>query len=260
MKTTTKIMTAKQLLSNALLAFNSKTMYVKGAFGWLATSKNKARAIASYDYNKERKDFINAAPYRTWFFDCVCFVKGLLWGWCANYGNAYGGAEYKANGVPDATEKQLLAACGGNQWKITNLSHLVPGALLYMKGHVGIYKGDGKVYECAPSLGGVDITDLNYQRWTDYGLLPWIDYEGAEPQPKPEPEELFKGTRIVLNNAPLYVSYDAKKPANHLTGYYYISDGIDFSGRYRICKDRIYCGVITKVIGYVNKGDCICVR
>ena len=235
-------------------------MYVKGCFGWLATSKNKARAIASYDYNKERADAINAAPYRTWFFDCVCFVKALLWGWCANYGNAYGGAVYESNGIEDMTEKKLLASCGANQWKITDKTHLVPGALLYMKGHVGIYKGNNRVFECAPSLGGVSITDLNYQAWTHYGLLPWVDYQGAEPTPVPAPAKLAKGQKIVLNKAPLYASYDATNPANHMTGYFYISDGIDFSGRYRICKDRIYCGVISKVLGYVNKGDCICVK
>lgn len=253
-------MTAKTLLSNALLAYNAKTMYVKGAFGWLATSKNKARAIASYEYNKERASAINAAPYRTWFFDCLNFVKSLGWGWCCNYGNAYGGAVYESNGITDMTEKQLLASCGANQWKITDKTYLVPGALLYMKGHVGIYKGNNRVYECAPSLVGVSITDLNYQAWTHYGLLPWVDYEGAEPQPKPEPEELKKGQKIILNNAPLYASYDAKKAANHMTGYFYISDGIDFRGRYRICKERIYCGVISRVLGYVNKGDCICVK
>lgn len=250
-----KIMKATELLQMAALAVTSETLYVKGGWGQLATSKNKAKAISRYAYNKEHKAQIEGASYRTWFFDCVCFIKALAWGWRCLYGDSNGGATYESNGVEDMTCKELLTSCGKNVFDINNKKYLVAGAILYMNNHVGIYAGDNKVIECAPSLCGVKVTQLTYQRWTKYGLLPWIDYEGKEPLPDPAPAKIKKGTKIYCNKTPLYVSYDAKKPANHLTGYYYISDGIKFGTRYRVCKDRIYCGAINKVLGYVDEKE-----
>lgn len=249
-------------MQRAGLAVTSKTLYVKGGWGQLATAKNKKKAIALYDYNKEREAAIMDAPYKTWFFDCVCFIKGLLWGWNCNYGSSNGGAEYKANGFPDCTCGGMLLQCGENVFPISDKTYLYPGAVLYMKNgrteHVGLYAGQNKVIECSPSLGGVKVTDISYQKWERYGLLECITYAN-EPEPVPV-DGLRKGTKIICNNTPLYVSCDAKKPANHVTGYFYISDGIEFNGRYRICKERMYCGAINKVWGYVNKGDIKCVR
>lgn len=249
------IMTAAEMLKRAALAITSKTLYVKGGWGQLATSKNKAKAIKQYEYNKERAELINDAAYKTWFFDCVCFIKAILWGWCCNYGDSNGGAKYESNGIEDCTTEKIMLYCGPYVYNINDKTHLKPGAILYMKNHVGIYAGDNKVIECAPSLGGVRVTELTYQRWSKYGLLECIDY-GYTPTPKPA-NNYEKGEKIVCNNTPLYVSCDAKKAANHISGYYYISDGINFQNRYRICKDRIYCGAVNKVIGYVNKKDIV---
>lgn len=249
------IMTAATLLERASQAARSNTLYVKGGWGQLATAKNKARAIAQYKYNAERKDKINAAPYKTWFFDCLCFIKAILWGWSCSYGSSNGGAVYCSNDIPDCTEQGLLTMCGSNIWPFSDKRNLVPGSLLYMKGHVGLYAGENKVIECAPSLGGVKITELTYQHWEKYGLLECIQYKEI-PTPAPAPVEFTKGTKVALANAPLYASYDAKKPANHVTGFFYLSDGKNFSGRYRICKEKMYCGLINKVWGYVNRKDC----
>ena len=254
------IMTSKQLIDKAALATMQNTMYVLGGWGQLATSKNKAKAISQYAYNKKRKDAIESAPYRTWFFDCVCFVKSLCWGWSANYCSTNGGAVYASNGVPDTTEKGLLNMCGANVWDINDKSHLVPGCLMYMNGHVGLYAGEGKVIECSPACGGVRVTQVTYQQWKCYGMFEFIDYGNDTPQPTPAPVENFvKGAKIILNNAPLYASCTSKTVANHLTGYFYLSDGKDFKSRYRVCRDRMYCGAINKVLGYVRKDDIKCV-
>ena len=259
----TTIMTATQLLQAASKALEANTLYVKGGWGQLATSKNKAKAIAQYEYNKERKQLILDAPYRTWFFDCVCFIKALLWGWTGNYGDTNGGAKYESNGVDDVTCGGLMLMCGNNVFPIEDRKQLEPGCILYFKKgknneHVGIYAGQDKVIECAPSLGGVKVTHISYQPWTKYGFLDCIDYTNR-PEPAPVPT-YTAGEKIVCNNTPLYVSCDAKKPANHITGYYYLSDGKNFNNRYRVCAQKMYCGAINKVIGYVRKDDIVCAR
>ena len=56
-----------------------------------------------------------------------------------------------------------------------------------MKGHIGVYIGDGKVIECTPKWSvspGVKISYLEnlgfkggYSRtWTKHGFLPWVNY------------------------------------------------------------------------------------
>lgn len=50
-------------------------------------------------------------------------------------------------------------------------------------------------------------------------------------------EEIAAGKAITLDNAPLYISSDATNPARRMSGTYYLYDGVDFNGRYRICHD-----------------------
>lgn len=80
-------------------------------------------------------------------FDCVCLVKGILWGWNGDASKKYGGAVYQSNGVPDITEGQMINACNGVS---SDFSKLVPGEFLWMQGHCGVYIGDGLAVECTP--------------------------------------------------------------------------------------------------------------
>lgn len=65
-------------------------------------------------------------------------------------------------------------------------------------------------------------------------------------------------TRIILNNAPLYASSTTSKVAAKKTGVYYIYDGIEMNGRYRITNSDSNVGrtpIAQSVTGYVNKKD-----
>lgn len=67
---------------------------------------------------------------------------------------------------------------------------------------------------------------------------------------------LDAGREIQLTNAPIYVSYDAPSIANRITGTYYLYDGIDFKGRYRITSSRANVGkqpAGQNVTGYLDK-------
>ena len=79
----TKITTAAQLAERCLdVAQNYKTLYVMGCFGAPMTAANKKRYTQNHSYNKQaaRTKMINAASADTFGFDCVCLIKGLLWG------------------------------------------------------------------------------------------------------------------------------------------------------------------------------------
>jgi len=80
-----------------------KTLYVMGCFGAPLTEEAKKRYINAQTYNQKaaRKKKINASTSDTFGFDCVCLIKGLLWGWNGDKNAVYGGAKYASNGVPD---------------------------------------------------------------------------------------------------------------------------------------------------------------
>ncbi len=183
------IQTGAQLAQAARQAAGHKTLYVNGCFGAPMNAKNKSRYISGYAYNQrpERQAKIQAASADTFGFDCVCFVKGLLWDWEADAGSIYGGADYAINGVPDITEEALLNKCAGVS---EDFSAMYVGEYLWMKGHCGIYIGDGLAVEATPDWAdGVQLTAVGNlgakagyptRTWQKHGRLPYVSYEAPE--------------------------------------------------------------------------------
>lgn len=113
-----------------------------------------------------------------WGFDCVGLVKGVLWGWNGDVSQAYGGAIYASNGVPDISADSMIGKCSGVSSDFTDIS---VGEFLWMKGHCGVYMGGGKVIESSPKWkNGVQVTDLTARNWLKHGKLLYIDYDGEE--------------------------------------------------------------------------------
>ena len=200
------IKTGKELaLAARQVAENYKTVYAKGCFGWPMNETNKNRAIASYAYNakQERADKIRAADENTFAFDCVCFIKALLWGWEGNSAHIYGGATYVSGGVPDINEKKMIQLC---QEVTENFDSIEMGEVVWMQGHIGIYIGSGLVVECTPKWNeGVQITALhnmtkktgyNGRVWTSHGKLPYVQYEKTFTLTLPVLEKGMKGEQV----------------------------------------------------------------
>ena len=182
-----KIKTAEQFAQACLdVAKNYKTLYVLGCFGAPMNAVNKTRYTNNLDYNKkiDRKAKIKLASSKTFGFDCVCFLKGVLWGWCGDASHQYGGAQYASNGVPDIGDAGMIKVCSNIS---TDFSNIQVGELLWVEGHVGLYVGDGLAVECTPSWkDGVQITAVhniakksgyNGRMWTKHGKLPYVTYE-----------------------------------------------------------------------------------
>ena len=139
----------------------------------------------------------------TWGWDCVCLIKGILWGWRADESLPRGGgAVYASNGVPDIGTEQMINVCESVS---SDFNDLHKGELLWMKGHVGIYVGDGNVIEATASWDTWKVIKTQVDnkgnrtyngkggsdRWLKHGYLPYVDYT-EEPEPTPEPSNDIK--------------------------------------------------------------------
>lgn len=179
------VMTAKELADRCReLATGYKTLYILGCFGAPMTAKNRKRYSGNYSYNRqpERTAKIQAADENTFGFDCVCMIKGLLWGWQGDSTKTYGGAKYKSNGVPDAGADSMFRKCTEQS---QDFSCLEVGEAVWTQGHIGIYIGDGLAVECTPKWAdGVQITACNCKKagyqtrtWAKHGKLPYVSYD-----------------------------------------------------------------------------------
>ena len=234
------MMTNKELAAKLIdIAKNYKTLYVHGCFGAPMTDKNKKRYTQNTDYNRQpaRTAKINAASADTFGFDCVCLIKGVLWGWCGDKTRVYGGASYATNGVPDIGADSMIKVCKDVS---TDFSKIEVGEAVWMEGHIGVYVGNGLAVECTPKWEDkVQITACNrsvsgYNRrnWTKHGKLPYITYVAdAEPTPepvKPEPVqpvtgEIGVGSVVVFkNDADRYYPTGSKIPSWVKTDYKHV--------------------------------------
>lgn len=175
----------------------SKTLYVLGCFGAPMNASNKNRYTNNLDFNKQdaRKNKILQASADTFGFDCVCFIKGLLWGWEGNTSHQYGGATYQSNGVPDISANSMIKVCKDVS---TDFSNIQVGEAVWLDGHIGLYIGDGLAAECTHRWkDGVQITRVHNilsddgtpgRKWTKHGKLPYVTYE-VEQKHEEKPEE-----------------------------------------------------------------------
>ena len=184
------VMTADELIKMAKKALKNKSLYVMGGFGAPGTEKNKARYSNNNAYNRQpaRQAMIAATDEKTFFWDCVCLIKGILWGWTGDSTKVYGGAKHCSNGVPDLGADGMF-----NSHYMKGISKdftkIKPGAIVHMSGHVGIYIGNGEVIESSPKwenrvqktyLGNLGFTEGHFRNWTNYGYLPCVDYSKYE--------------------------------------------------------------------------------
>lgn len=183
------MMKASELISKALsIAKNRKTLYVMGCFGAPMTAANKKRYTTNHSYNKAaaRVKMINAASADTFGFDCVCLIKGILWGWNGDQNKTYGGAVYASNGVPDIGADQMITKCPDAS--TTGWASMEPGEVVWTTGHIGIYIGDGLAVECTPKWDNcVQVTAVanigsksgyNARTWKKHGHIPYVEYDG----------------------------------------------------------------------------------
>ncbi len=178
------VMTNKEFSEKIVkVAKNYKTLYVMGCYGAPMTDENKDIYTKNHKYNTTavRREMINKASSDTFGFDCSNLIKGILWGWKGDKNDPFGGAVHKSNNVVDKNADGIIGICKDVS---DNFSNIEIGEAVWLKGHIGVYIGNGLVVESTPKWNnGVQITALNKDKkgyntrvWKKHGKLPWINY------------------------------------------------------------------------------------
>ena len=185
------MMRVDAFISGLEKAENANTCYLMGGFGCRLKSSGGDWYNKEYGWNKNNASIIQAhmdtMPV-TFGFDCVCLIKGVLWGFNALPTKAYGGAVYQSNGVPDMTIAKLAASCPdfSTDWsKDPEVGEIVFYDANYS--HVGVYVENGEVIESTPAWKcGVQRTllpdrlnpkKLPVRKWWAHGHTSYVDYK-----------------------------------------------------------------------------------
>lgn len=210
--------TNKGLLEHAIKCYElgDKSVYILGEFGRKVTQSTiDQKCTQSYvkDFNLPRKvKYENAMNKYSplYAFDCVGLIKSYYWGY----------PNIKYDSKTDVNESMMLSR-SKMKGKIATLPQ-IEGALVVMKGHIGIYDGKGYVYECTPNtkfakqshgLGGVCKTKLSDRVWTDWCYCPYIEYKiDSNSQNKPIDNDL--DNKGIIVGCKVKVSKNAKYYAN----------------------------------------------
>lgn len=193
-------MNVNTFIDKLLDCCSHKTLYVMGCFGAPLNKQNKPRYKTNYKFNMQpiRQKMIDMASDDTFGFDCVCLIKGILWGWNGDKDRTYGGAKYASNGVPDIDANYMFTKCSNQS---TDFSIIKRGEAVWMKDHIGVYIGDGEVVECTPAFKNcVQVTKLAGRGWVKHGFLPYIEYEQEKEPDVEKALDLLKQAIKILEN------------------------------------------------------------
>lgn len=98
-------------------------------------------------------------------------IKGYLWSDSPSSIPKYSAAQ-------DVSADDMLKKCT-ESGSISTLPEL-PGVLVFMSRHVGVYIGSGNVIEARGHAYGVVKTKLAGRGWTRWGKCPWITYSSTD--------------------------------------------------------------------------------
>lgn len=154
--------------------------YAKAQLGkpyWYGTFGNKATQSLLTSKTKQYPTHYTSdrtAKYKSQIgqrvHDCVGLIKGYLWSESAT-------ATPKYNASQDVSANGMLSRCK-EKGNISTIPE-IPGVLVFMPGHVGVYIGNGRVIEARGFAYGVVETKLSARTWTSWGKCPWIIYPTA---------------------------------------------------------------------------------
>lgn len=161
-----------------------------------------------------------------WNMDCVCMIKGILWGFNFNKQANHGGAIYKSNGVYDDDANGIMKRCSSIS---NNFNNIKIGEIVHMEGHVGVYIGNRQVVESTAWYGKTIISNIGYNgertkdgnnggKWLNHGCLQYIDYS-EDPTPSNKKylnlnPDVNSWTVYNTNNSYVPNGYDVKAKLN----------------------------------------------
>ncbi len=176
--------------------------------------------------------------------DCVGLIKGYLWSDSET-------AAPKYNADQDTSANGMLARCK-NKGAISTMPEL-PGVLVFMDGHVGVYIGSGYVIEARGFEYGVVKTKLKERPWKSWGMCPYITYTTTA-QAKPSAPATSNKT---------YFAKTTYKGVSLVDGLKSVKVDSSFANRKKIAKANgisLYAGTAaqnTKLLNLLKQGKLI---
>ena len=171
------ILTGGMLADWAEKALQEGAMYWYGTCWYRATDELLSRKRKQYPahYTEARMPkYERHVAEKRMVCDCVGLIKGFFW-----TGNGAGENVSGANHCPDTSANGMYALCrrkGG----IATMPE-TRGAVLWKKGHIGVYVGGGMAVEARGFAYGVVKTAVASRGWSGWGMLPdgMLAYDGA---------------------------------------------------------------------------------
>ena len=192
-------------LEKLKFAASQPSVYLWGTFGMKLTDGLITQKAAQYPgrYSKQRQEYLRSLTGDFfWAWDCTGLVKGILWGWTGDRSLPFGGAVYEKDGIPDVTASGWKRYCTDLSADFTSL---IPGEMVFLPGHMGVYIGDGTVIEATLGNGsdGVVYSALSVRGWTEHGKCNFIEYtkeaESVTPWLHVEKIGLYLRDRLIFN-------------------------------------------------------------
>lgn len=142
--------------------------YWYGTFGQLATKELHENRKKAYPRYYTANDFTK--QYGKKVHDCIGLIKGYMW--TDNADSTH--YNYQSNGFKDMSADMCLAH-ETRKGEISTIPE-VPGVAVFMKGHVGVYIGEGWVIEAMGHAYGVVKTRLASRPWKNWAYIDEIQY------------------------------------------------------------------------------------
>ena len=203
---------AEAVIEKFRYALDIQGGYIWGKYGQSWTRKDQDGLIArmvklfgnAWQTDKAAKDddyYMGAKYGAKWIGHRVWDCSGL-WRWAMS---ELGGSV--AHGSNSIYDRYCSAKGKMKAGKRTDGKEMLPGTAVFTgtdgdHGHIGLYIGGGEVIEAAGTQQGVIKSKVTNSKWTYWGELKDVSYEG-KPEPKPEPGyAIVTGKRVALRKEP----------------------------------------------------------
>lgn len=162
------------LAAYAVQAWENGWGYVWGTFGSVLTQSLFDYKLQQYpDGVGNYADFIRENWLGRRTTDCMGLVKGYGW-----LDASDGTIKYATNGMPDFSADQMYrvaVSLGAENGTMEDIPE-IPGLVLWMNGHTGVYIGGGYAVEAMGTKYGVVRTEIANRGWKAWYEIPYITY------------------------------------------------------------------------------------
>ena len=182
------MITTTDLISKFQYALDNRWGYIWGTAGVMWTQSRQDQLNKTTDENRAMSRKYGSK----WIGHMVADCSGLfVWA-------------FKQFGLPMShiSSNIFISYCTSNKGKLTTAlkQTIRPGSAVFTGDtagkhpHVGLYIGNNEVIEAKGTINGVIKSNLTDKKWTFYGELKNVSYDGSDPEPTPEPTPGWRPT------------------------------------------------------------------